>query len=194
MTATSKWCPWKRAVPLQIFDHEILGPTWRRTARPTAVNRCTIAVINSAEGTEAPSPRAPRHRSLKPLSRPRTHWQPSARLKVELHCSIYRVAQSMKGTPRSVFEIVKLLSYTVLIMKFFLRDMCTTGVLPMSCTLSVVDGVPLVESRLGKLLKSMKTVALSLLLRCPNYSTGPLAPCWSLAPIQYKNSMTGAHL
>ncbi len=56
----------------------------------------------------------------------------------------------------------------------------------MSCTLSVVDGVPLLESRLGKLLKFMKTVALSLLLRCPNYSTGPLAPCWSLAPIQYK--------
>jgi len=63
----------------------------------------------------------------------------------------------------------------------------------MSCTLSVVDGVPLLESRLGKLLKFMKTVALSLLLRCPNYSTGSLAPCW-LTPIQYMNSMTGAHL
>jgi len=116
---------------------------------------------------------------------------------VALRCSFTcdRVAQSMKGTPRSVQpEIVKLLSYTVLIMKFFLRDMCTTGVLPMSCTLSVVDGVPLLESRLGKLLKFMKTAALSLLLRCPNYSTGPLAPCWSLAPIQYMNSMTGAHL
>ena len=50
------------------------------------------------------------------------------------------------------------------------------------------DGVPLLESRLGKLLKFMKTVALSLLLRCPNYSTGPLAPCWSLAPIQYKSA------
>ena len=77
-----------------LYDHEILGPTWRRTARPTAVNRCTIAVINSAAGTEAPSPRAPRHRtSLKPLSRPRTHWQPSARLKVALHCSFTLVIE-----------------------------------------------------------------------------------------------------
>jgi hypothetical protein len=50
------------------------------------------------------------------------------------------------------------------------------------------------ESRMGKLLRIKKTVALSLLLRCPNYSTGPLAPCWSLAPIQYMNSMTGARL
>jgi hypothetical protein len=55
----------------------------------------------------------------------------------------------------------------------------------MSCTLSVVDGVPLLESRLGKLLKFMKTVVLSLLLWYPHYSTGPLVPCWSIAPIQY---------
>ena len=46
---------------------------------------------------------------------------------------------------------------------------------------------------LGKLLSLMKTVVLHLLLRCPNYSTGSLAPCW-LTPTQYKNSMTGAHL
>jgi hypothetical protein len=43
-------------------------------------------------------------------------------------------------------------------------------------------------SRLGKLLRIMNTVALSLLLRCPNYSIGPLTPCWSLAPIQYKSA------
>ena len=91
-----------------------------RGQRLSTVAQLRLSIV--LRGPKHPHPEPRDTTSLKPLSRLRTHWQPSVRLKVALRCSFTcdRVAQSMKGTPRSVQpEIVKLLSYTVLIMKFF---------------------------------------------------------------------------